>query len=78
MHDLLLQHSDHSFQLLLWNERLHGSDTVTLQLASGPASANVYDPTVGTTPVQSCTNITQFPLTLSDHPLIIRLPARSK
>ncbi|MGD0089128.1 MAG: glycosyl hydrolase, partial [Planctomycetota bacterium] len=73
VHDLLLQHSDGTFQLAVWGERVKGEDSVTVQLGGTCASVKVYDPTVGAEPVQTHTGINSLPLTLSDHPLIIAL-----
>jgi len=75
VHDMLLQASDGTFQLIVWGERVKGEDTVTVALGGTHASVKVYDPTVGTDPVQSHTGIDSLKLTLSDHPLIIVIPA---
>ena len=52
VHDLLLQNSDGTFQLLVWGERLKGADRVTVRLGGTHASVKVFDPTVGTEPVR--------------------------
>lgn len=75
VHDMLLQHSDGTFQLVVWGERLKGEDTVTVKLGRKHASVKVYDPTVGTEPVQTLSDIDSLPLTLSNHPLIVAIPA---
>jgi len=74
VHDLLLQHSDGAFQLVIWDERLKGEDTVTINLGGVHASVKVFDPTAGTEPVQNHAQIDSLKLTLSDHPLIIAIP----
>jgi hypothetical protein len=74
MHDLLLQKSDGTRMLLLWNERVQGADEVTVHLGRAHAAVRVYDPTVGTEPVRSLNNVESLTLSLSDHPLIIALP----
>ncbi len=38
VHELLLQHSDGTFQLVVWGERLSGQDRVTIDLNVTPAS----------------------------------------
>jgi hypothetical protein len=76
MHDLLLQKSDGTFELVVWNERVNGSDTVTVHLGGPHASVKVYDPTLGTTPVQTHKQVSSLTFTLSDHPLIIAIPTR--
>jgi hypothetical protein len=76
MHDLLLQKSDGMFELVVWNERLSGSDTVTVQLGGNYPSVTVYDPTIGTSPTQTLSNVNSVPLTLSNHPVIIELKTK--
>ena len=74
VHDLLLQNSDGTFQLIVWGERVKGADAVTVHLGGTHASVRVYDPTVGTEPVQTRSAINSLALTLTDHPLIIVIP----
>ena len=73
---MLLQASDGTFQLVVWNERVKGEDAVTVNLGGVRESVKVYDPTVGTEPVQSHTGIDSLKLTLSEHPLVIAIPAK--
>ncbi|MCJ2179804.1 hypothetical protein [Novosphingobium album (ex Hu et al. 2023)] len=77
VHDLLLQHSDGTFQLVVWGERLKGTDTVTIKLAEKPESIGLYDPTLGTEPTGSYAGRTAFEITLSDHPVVIAIRPRS-
>ena len=74
VHDMLLQNSDGTFQLVIWDERVIGADRVTIHLGSTHASVKVYDPTVGTEPVQTPNGINSLALTLSNHPVIIAFP----
>jgi hypothetical protein len=74
VHDLLLQKSDGTFVLVVWNERVTGSDRVAVQLGRPYPSVRIYDPTLGAAPVQTVNNTASLPLTLSDHPLVIELP----
>ncbi|WP_423961424.1 glycosyl hydrolase [Bradyrhizobium sp.] len=74
VHELLLQHSDGTFQLIVWDERLSGQDRVTVQFGVTSASIRIYDPTTGVEPVQTPANVSSLELTLSDHPLIIAIP----
>jgi len=76
VHEMLLQKSDGTFQLVIWGERLQGSDAVTVQLGEAHPVVKIYDPTVGTAPVKTESNIRSIPLTLSDHPLIISIPPK--
>ena len=74
VHDMLLQNSDGVFQLVVWDERVKGEDRVTVDLGENQASVKVYDPTVGTEPVQVHTGVKSLSLTLTDHPLILAIP----
>lgn len=78
MHDLLLQKSNGTFDLVVWDERVSGTNLVTVQLGKTWNAATVYDPTLGTSPVEERSHIDSLPLTLSDHPLVIALPSESK
>jgi hypothetical protein len=73
VHELLLQHSEGTFQLIVWDERLRGQHRVTVQLGVTPASARIYDPTIGIEPVRTPTNVSSFELALSDHPIVIAI-----
>lgn len=75
LHDLLLQHSRGTFQLVLWNERLKGTDRITLQFETPQSSISVFDPTRGLTPVSEAKNVSTLELTLGHHPLILMIPA---
>jgi hypothetical protein len=73
VHELLLQHSEGTFQLIVWDERLRGQHRVTVQLGVMPASVRIYDPTIGIEPVRTPTNVSSFELALSDHPIVIAI-----
>ena len=74
MHDLLLQKSNGTFYLAVWDERSTGiMDPVTVNLGGTHASVTVYDPTVGTTAARTLSNVSSVSLTLSDHPLILAI-----
>ena len=74
VHDMLLQKSDGAFQLIVWSEKDKGTNNVTVNLGKTYVPVKVYDPTVGTTPVQTLASINSLMLTFSDHPVIISLP----
>ena len=76
MHDMLLQKNDGTLALVVWNERVKGSDTVTVHLGHAYPTVQVYDPTVGTQPVQTASKVDSVHLTLSDHPLVIMIPQK--
>jgi hypothetical protein len=74
VHDLLLQKSNGTFYLAVWDERSAGiMDPVTVNLGGTHASVTVYDPTAGTTAVRTLSNVSSVGLTLSDHPLILAI-----
>jgi hypothetical protein len=77
VHELLLQHSGGTFQLIVWDERLSGQDRVTVDLADARVSIRIYDPTIGVEPIRTSTNVNSLELALSDHPIIIAIsPSR--
>jgi hypothetical protein len=71
VHDLLLQRSDGTFQLIVWGERLSGGDRVTVSFAQSHRSITIYDPTRGTTPVRQIANARTVELSVSNHPFVI-------
>ena len=77
VHDLLLQKRDGTFDLAIGAEKAKGSENVTVHLSSADGLINVYDPTVGTTPVKSLQGGAPINLMMSDHPLIVEFRKRS-
>ena len=75
---MLLQKSTGAFELVVWNERVTGTDTVTVKLGGRHALVKVYDPTTGTQPVQTRHGVNSVSLTLSDHPLVIEIPTSAR
>jgi hypothetical protein len=79
VHDLLLQKSDGTFLLIVWNERVKGTDEVTvglggrLGLGGRRKEVRVFDPTVGTEPVEKHADVESVKLTLSDHPVVLAI-----
>lgn len=73
VHDLLLQKSNGNFMLVVWGEKLKGSDNVTVQLDSKKKEIRIYDPTIGVLPIQTLKNTDRINLEISDHPLIIEI-----
>ncbi len=74
VHDLLLQKSDGKFELVIWDERpTGGSDAIGVDLGHPRATVNVYDPTTGTSPLQTLTQVSTVNVTVTDHPVIIEL-----
>jgi hypothetical protein len=78
VHDLLLQRSDGTFQLIVWDERLSGQDQVKIQLGFDHATVKIYDPTIGEEPVQVPTNVSTLDVVLSNHPLVFAISPNSR
>jgi len=72
-HDLLLQKSDGTFCLVIWGERVSGSDTVKVTFAIQPKQVVLFDPTKGTSSDRVFRNVSEISLALSDYPMIIQL-----
>ena len=73
VHDMLLQKSNGTFELIVWGERVQGADSVRVDLGGTHASVRVYDPTIGTSPRQILRNVRSAPLALSDHPVVLEM-----
>jgi hypothetical protein len=73
VHEMLLQKSDGTFDLVIWGERLKGADEVTVQLGGTYPVVKVYDPTIGAEPIETHRKVDSLKLILSDHPLIINI-----
>ncbi len=75
VHDLLMQKSNGVFELAVWDEKVSGSDNVTVNFGATYSTVNVYDVTVGTSPTAILHDVASVPLTLSDHAMIIEVIA---
>lgn len=74
VHDLLLEKSDGTFELAVWDDRPSGgTDDVTVTFAAAPRTADVYDPTTGTAAVATHATPSSVMLALSDHPVLIEI-----
>jgi hypothetical protein len=73
VHDLLLQKSTGTFELVIWGEQVKGTNSVTVNLGATYPLARLYDPTSGTSPTQSLGSVASLLLSLSDHPLVIEI-----
>lgn len=78
VHDLLLQKSDGSFALVVWSELVKGSNPVTVRFGASRTDVELYDPTMGTEPAEILGERDTVRLTLTDHPVVIEIPASSK
>lgn len=72
-HDLLLQKNDSTYALILWGERYTsgGADTINVSLGVSFKTVNIYDPTTGTSPLQTLADKNTVKVATSDHPVII-------
>ncbi|HWB27274.1 MAG TPA: hypothetical protein VG738_17480 [Chitinophagaceae bacterium] len=73
VHDLLLQKSNGSYALIVWGERLNGSDDVQIKFGNNQDQINVYDITKGVTPVQQLHNARQVTLVITNSAYIIEI-----
>ena len=73
VHDLLIQKSRGTFELVVWDENVRGSDNVRINLGRTYSSVNIYDVTAGTSPIQTIANVDSVSLNLNDHALIIEI-----
>lgn len=73
VHELLLQKSDGTFQLVIWGERLKGSDEVTVRFTDKQSKVTIYNPVVGTEPVETKADVDSLKLTLSNHPYVLAI-----
>ena len=73
VHDLLLQKANGTFELVIWNEKVVGSDHVRVQLGRDHHTVNVYDVTIGSAPTQTYVGVNSISLDLSDHALIVEI-----
>jgi len=73
VHDLLIQKSSGTFELVVWDENVRGQDNVVVNLGRTYATVNVYDVTVGASPIQTLANVGSVTLNMNDHALIIEI-----
>ncbi|WP_426610894.1 beta strand repeat-containing protein [Bradyrhizobium sp. McL0616] len=86
---MVLGKSNGAYDLVVWaepkvwdpntnTEISNPSQTVTVQLDGVHQSVKVYDPTGGTDPIATYTNVSSFTIPVSDHPIIIEIDGVSK
>ncbi len=78
VHDLLLQKSDGTFALVVWSERVSGTNVVTVRFGTPQAQVSIYDPTVGAEPTVRVAGIQELRLSLTDHPVVIEIPSAKR
>ncbi|GGI29498.1 beta strand repeat-containing protein [Bradyrhizobium guangdongense] len=81
---MVLGKSNGAYDLVVWaepkvwdpttnSEISNPSQTVTVQLDAVHQSIKVYDPTGGTDPIATYSNVSSFTIPVSDHPVIIEI-----
>jgi hypothetical protein len=73
VHDLLLQHSDGTFQLIVWGEALVGESMVKVSLRENVKHVELYDVIKGSAPLATFRDTSEIELRVSDHPLVLKL-----
>ena len=69
---LLMEKSDGSYWLALWNESVSSHD-VTLTLGANASEIEVFDPLTGTNATQTVSNTGSITLTMPDHPVLVEI-----
>ena len=77
VHDLLLQKDKNEFYLILWDERFTGGkDEIAIKFGETPHTVDIYDTVEGTEIIKSFKSSGEtkaINLTLTDHPVIIKI-----
>jgi len=60
----------------IWDERVKGTDEVTIGLGRARPAIRVYDPTAGSEPVKNYADVESVWFTLSDHPIVFTIPRK--
>jgi hypothetical protein len=71
VHDLLLQKSNGTMELIVWGEQVSGQKNLTVNLGAIHKLVKIYDPTIGVSHTRIFHNVDSITLTLGDHALII-------
>jgi hypothetical protein len=73
VHDLLLEKHGGTFDLIVWGEQVSGSNELTVQFGRTRSRVTIFDTIVGTSPIRQLTNVSQVPLLVSDHAMILEI-----
>ena len=76
VHDLLLQKSNGNFELVVWGEKLNGSDDIEIDFGTHESKITIYNPTKDTTPAATFTNVGSVKLTMANYPYIVEIEKR--
>lgn len=73
VHELLLQKSDGTFYLVIWGERLKGTDDIDVRLGEAYPTLTIHDPTIGPEPIRTHHDLKSLRLTIGDRPLVVAI-----
>ena len=73
VHDMLIQKSDGTFELVVWGEQVIGQNNIKVDFGGSRKSVKIYDVTSGTAPVWDLTDVSSIPLVVTDHAMIIEI-----
>lgn len=73
VHDLLLEKSDGTFELVVWGEQIDGKNLITVRFKSPHRVVQIYDVTHGSDPIRTLTNVADVAVPVSDHAVIIAI-----
>lgn len=76
VHEMLLQKSDGSFELVVWSELVKGSQELTVDFGAAKPLMSLYDPTIGTSAIVTMKKASSVRWKLSDHPIVIEILAK--
>ena len=86
---MLMEKSNGAYDIVVWNEpqiwnELTGTEitaptvNVNVELGKTDTEVEVFDPLVGSTPVQTLTQVNSVQLSITDHPLIVEIEPAPK
>jgi hypothetical protein len=72
-YSMLIEKGNGKHELVVWGEAFASQTktTATVNFAAAYPKVNVYDITIGSTPIQTLGNISAVALTVSDHAVIV-------
>jgi hypothetical protein len=72
---VLIEKSDSSFWLSLWNETesVNAPHTITVNLGEQAASVVEYDPLTGTSSIETWSNVSSVQVSVPDHPVLLEI-----
>lgn len=73
VHDLLLQKSNGTLELVVWGEKVTGAEEVTVKFAKAHSKIRIYDITKGTEAIKTLADADSVTLTLTDYPMVIEI-----